>query len=333
MSRLRAMRNRAGLTQADLAAIAGVSRQLVGAVEAGNHLPRVDSAIALAAALGVDVVWLFPTSSDAVDVTTGLRPPERSMVRVGTVGDLTVTAPARTGSDGWEMADGEITGGDLEVFGHLVPGVVVCGCEPGLQVLEGILRTGGVAAVAVLGSNAVALKAIEEGRAHAAVIHGPPEGLTALAVEVDVDRYRLARWRVGLAAPPHPGSHWWEPALGGRSPVIQRESGAGVQASFEAALMVDGLEVPGPRVKGHLEAVRLALGSGIPALTIEPAANALSAPFHPLTEHDAEIWVARPWARDRTVIEALDVISSKRFLRRLEMIGGYDLSRAGERVA
>ncbi|MGA7097586.1 MAG: helix-turn-helix domain-containing protein [Acidimicrobiia bacterium] len=333
MSRLRALRSRAGLTQADLAALAGVSRQLVGAVEAGKHLPRVDSAIALAAALGVDVASLFPTSSEAVDVTTGLPPQEQCMVRVGTVGDLTVTAPARTGPDGWEMADGEMTGGDLDVFGHLVPGVVVCGCEPGLQVLEGILRTGGVAAVAVLGSNAVALNAIEGGRAHAAVIHGPDASLTTLATGVEVDRYRLARWRVGLAAPPHAVSHWWESALSGRSPVIQREPGAGVQDSFEAALLAPDLEVPGPRVKGHLEAVRLALASGIPALTIEPAARAFDAPFHPLTEHEAEIWVSQPWARDRAVIEALDVVSSKRFTRRLEMIGGYDLSRVGERVS
>jgi DNA-binding XRE family transcriptional regulator len=52
---LRELREAAGLTQAELAARAGVSRQLVGAVEVGRHLPRVDAALALAAALNVDV--------------------------------------------------------------------------------------------------------------------------------------------------------------------------------------------------------------------------------------------------------------------------------------
>jgi DNA-binding transcriptional ArsR family regulator/DNA-binding XRE family transcriptional regulator len=48
-----------GLTQAQLAELAGVSRQLVGAVEADRHLPRVDAAVRLAAALSTTVEELL----------------------------------------------------------------------------------------------------------------------------------------------------------------------------------------------------------------------------------------------------------------------------------
>lgn len=51
---LRELRDAKGLTPGELAGRAGVSRRLVGAVEAGRHLPRVAAAAALTAALGVD---------------------------------------------------------------------------------------------------------------------------------------------------------------------------------------------------------------------------------------------------------------------------------------
>jgi transcriptional regulator with XRE-family HTH domain len=43
-------RERLGLTQARLAELSGVSRQMVSAVEANRHLPRVDAGQAMAAA-------------------------------------------------------------------------------------------------------------------------------------------------------------------------------------------------------------------------------------------------------------------------------------------
>ena len=48
-----------GLTQAELAARAGVSRQLVVAVETGVNRPAVDAALGLARALGTTVEELF----------------------------------------------------------------------------------------------------------------------------------------------------------------------------------------------------------------------------------------------------------------------------------
>ena len=58
-SSLHGRRVQLGLTQTELAASAGVSRQLVAAVEAGVNTPAVDAALRLAQALGCSAEDLF----------------------------------------------------------------------------------------------------------------------------------------------------------------------------------------------------------------------------------------------------------------------------------
>jgi putative transcriptional regulator len=52
----RAMRD---LTQADLAAMAGVTRKSVNAIETGNMVPSIVLALKLAKALGVSIETIF----------------------------------------------------------------------------------------------------------------------------------------------------------------------------------------------------------------------------------------------------------------------------------
>jgi transcriptional regulator with XRE-family HTH domain len=196
---LRRHRELAGLTQADLATRAGVSRQLVGAVESGRHLPRVDAAVALAGVLGVEVVELFGTVARVVDVVSGDEPGHGASLRLGWVGDRLVSTPARIGADGWDVADGVMVGHSLKRLDDIRAGVVVAGCEPALETVERLMRQGGLGGVAVPASSAVALEAVVGGRAHAAVVHGPRDALPA--APPGVARFLLAGWRVGLALP------------------------------------------------------------------------------------------------------------------------------------
>lgn len=328
---LREAREGAGLTQAELAARAGVSRQLVGAVEVGRHLPRVDAALALAAVLGVDVESLFAAPGLPADIVSGEPSPDRAPLRLGRVGDRLVSAPARVGSDGFDVADGLVEGVSLVTFGRHGPGLVVAGCEPGLDLLERLLREGGMGAVAATTSSARALGALVAGRVHAAVVHGPVGRFPAAPAGVEIVRFHLARWQVGLSAPGDGHPRWWEEALSGRVAVVQREEGAVAQLAFTSA--VGGERVAGPRVGSHLEAARRSVIAGMPAVTIEPAALAVGAAFHPLEVHEAELWCAAGWAGDRSIVEAVTVLGGVRFRRRLEAVGGYDLSSCGMRAA
>jgi putative transcriptional regulator len=58
-SRLKEVRTAAGLTQVELAALAGVSRKTVNTVENGVFVPSTILALSLAKALGTTVEELF----------------------------------------------------------------------------------------------------------------------------------------------------------------------------------------------------------------------------------------------------------------------------------
>ncbi len=58
-SRLKEVRTAAGLTQVELATMAGVSRKTINTVENGVFVPSTTLALALARALGTTVEGLF----------------------------------------------------------------------------------------------------------------------------------------------------------------------------------------------------------------------------------------------------------------------------------
>ncbi|MFO8076604.1 MAG: helix-turn-helix transcriptional regulator [Egibacteraceae bacterium] len=330
-SEIRRLREDRRLTQAQLAARAGVSRQLVGAVEAGRHLPRVDAAAGLADALGTSVEALLrPAAARAPARGVVADPPEGALVRVGRVGERLVCADAVGDGEGWADADAVVRDGAVELLDRERPAAVVAGCEPALG-LAGRLVEGdaGPRVVAVAASTAAAIDALAGGRAHAIAVHGPEGGLPR--PPQGVGRWRLARWQVGLAADAERSDAWVEAALGGRVPVVQREAGAGSQAAFERARLGPG-PVPGPRAGGHLESAWRAAADGLVAVTIEPSATALGLAFHPLETHASELWVATAH-RGLPAVEAyLDELTGRRLRRRLDAIGGYDLADWGSEV-
>jgi transcriptional regulator with XRE-family HTH domain len=325
-ARLRALRHERGLSQKRLAEMAGVSRQLVGAVEAGRHLPRVDAALALARALQVDLGALLAEAGAPVDVITGIPPAEGSLIKLGRVGDRVVSVPAQSDVEGWNLPDGVVVGGRVEASRGIRPGLVVAGCEPALGALEEILRDAGYGALAVAASTGRALEALTHRRSHAAVVHGA-DGAVPPAPD-SVVRFRLVGWRIGLGVPEGLGRGWFDRVRTGRLPVVQRDPSAAIQQSF---VEVVG-PVPGPVAGGHLEAARVGRLLGMPALTIEPAARATGLEFFPLGYHVAELWVEEAYIGSPEVGAALAALASRRFRSLLGSLGGYELSGLGERL-
>lgn len=335
--RLRQSRHDAGLTQAELAERAGVSRALISAVEAGRHLPRVDAALALATALGATAESLFGSASpEPVDALSGRLPERGTPIRLGFVGGRAVSAEPRLAGDGWEIVDGVVGSLDAELLRGGGASLVIAGCEPGLVVMERLLREDGTRALAIGASSALALAALDAGRLHAAVVHFP-EGERPVHDPSSQLCFHLVRWRVGLAAPPDAKAGWQSDALAGRGPVIQREAGASAQKAFERALLTaDGPSptvIDGPIVGGHLAAARQSLATGLPAVTIEPAAAAVGAAFHPLETHEVELRIATERATEPGVRRLLDLLTGPALRRTLESVGGYDLTGLGSRAA
>ncbi len=327
--RVRELRQARGLTQSELAERCGVSRQLIGAVENDRHLPRVDAAIALASALGVSVEELASPATRAVEAVLGAVPVEGTAVQAGRVGDRVVCAPATSPFVGWDVAHGVVTADGLELLDDARPGVVVAGCDPALGLAARLASSGSVASVLAVGaSTADAIAALSAGRAHACIVHGLDDALPV--AEVDVARFHLSRWQVGLAAAAGTARDWVDRALTGRIRVVQRRPGAGSQTAFERAVRSRGAQTPdGPLVDGHLEAAWLARHVGLPAVTIEPAALAAGLAFHALETHAAQLWIDRSWLDEPGVRRIGDVLTSADLARRLAAVGGYDLAGSG----
>src|SRR3954452_12693130 len=94
-TRLREARLAAGLSQAALAGAAGVSRQAVGAIEAGLHRPSVDAALAIAGAVGRSVEDLFGAAAERSETVLGSPLHDGAAVLAARVGDRLVHAAAR----------------------------------------------------------------------------------------------------------------------------------------------------------------------------------------------------------------------------------------------
>ncbi|MEX0835787.1 MAG: helix-turn-helix domain-containing protein [Nitriliruptor sp.] len=326
--RVRRRRRALGLSQDELAARAGISRQGVGAIERGEHLPRVDAALGLARALGTTVEELLAVGPPVALQVLGGEIPEGRAVRASRVGDHTVVVPLPTAADGesWPVPDAVINSGRVEVLdGADLDGFVVVGCDPALGLLAGLAPPRGPGRILpVLGSSAAARLALTTGRAHAAVVHdtSPP----APGRPDRVHRLPLATWRTGLAARPERSGTLVD-ALAGRGEVVQRDTGAAAQLAYERVLDAAGAGRPhGAVATGHLDAARRAIELGLAAVTIEPVAEACGLSFHPLETHAVELWIDAG-AVDHPGARVLgELLGSARLRSRLAALPGYQVA-------
>jgi DNA-binding XRE family transcriptional regulator len=336
-SRLRERRVECGLTQAALAARAGVSRQLVAAVEAGQNAPAVDAALGLARALATTVEDLFAPAPDAVTPALGGRLAEGAPLKIGQVGDRLVAAELAdhgVAGAGWAKPDGAMRGGRLRLFPGARPrGLVLAGCDPALGVAEAMLEgLGPSSLLALSAATGTGLGALARGGVHAAVVHGPVDGLPEPPVAVA--RLHLARWRVGLGLADRLRHRSLEALLAGKMPIAQRDPAAASQQALirAAAGAGAGPPRPGPVAGGHIEAARIAATLECAAVTTEAAAGVFGLDFLPLEEHVVQVWLAERW-RDHPGVEALgNLLSGSAFTERVAQFGGYDLTGCGARI-
>lgn len=327
--RIRRLREERGWSQRELAEKAAVSRQLIGALESGRHTPAVDAALRLAGVLGTTVEALFAPAADEAEPVPVLAGAPSSgpavVARVGATRVYAVVDPA-TGLDAWASADAVADRGRLRM---LHPGeqdaFVVLGCDPAVGLAAAMLRDRGHAVVAVHGSSAQAIEALEAGRAHAACVHGPADSLPRPAASAI--GWRLGSWQVGLAAPDDHSPVALEDVAAGRMPLVRREASTSSQHSLERALARLGVSLDasgGTVAAGHLDAARHAAAGHGAAVTMTAAAAAFALPFTPIEEHQVALWVGQQWAAHPAARALGDLLADRAYTSRLAAIGGYD---------
>ena len=271
-ARLRLARQARGLSQQQLAGVAGVTRQAVSAVESGHSDPSLRVALGLARALGMTVEELFgpgdlgdPVLAQPVAAVNG----PGSRVALATVGDTFVALPlhadtaARLGFSpagglavGSPPAPAGVTRGGREPWnlvpvrpiGPPRPTVVVAGCDPALPLLEtplALLDPPLAFAWWPCGSGE-ALRLAAAGLVHAAGVHrvGP----------------------AGPAGPPGPSGTPVGSAAAGDAADIPGGAEVVGFASWREGLMVR----PGTRVRGLDDVAR----QGLRLVNREPGAQA-----------------------------------------------------------
>src|SRR6476469_3933051 len=280
-ARLRLARQARGLSQQQLAGVAGVTRQAVSAVESGHSDPSLRVALGLARALGMTVEELFGPGEPGDPVLARPIAPVSapgSRVALATVGDtfvalpldadlaarlgfgaaggLTVRGGGTQGAQGAQGVQGVqgaqgISGVQVAVrpIGPPRPTVVVAGCDPALPLLEtplALLDPPLAFAWWPCGSGE-ALRLAAAGLVHAAGVHrvGPGEGDDSSdpsGIPGDAEMVGFASWREGLVVRPGAGVRGLDDVARQGLRLVNREPGAQARVLLDRERLRLGLE-------------------------------------------------------------------------------------------
>jgi putative molybdopterin biosynthesis protein len=357
-NRVRERREARGFSQVALAGRTLLTRQSIGAIEAGRVTPSVDVALRLAAVLDCPVEELFNANDDGALVSAERATASRGgRVALARIADRWVSYPLL--EDGVRLAaDGLVKGekrGQQEVEllrskADLDENVVLMGCANAMGVLADRLnaRRGPGRFLWFSRSSDAALKALEKRRTHVAGLHL----VDARTDEANVPFVRrqhftepvqliaLGRWEAGLVVRPDANPIVQKAADLARPGlrIVGREPGSGAQRLLERTLASEGLPLTLARARtvraaNHLDLAR-AVASGLADVGVatRDAALAFGLGFVPLAEERFDLAVFRSALGDVRFERLFDVLCSGPFRRELTTLG-YDAGPAGERVA
>lgn len=365
---LKERRQAAGLTQQQLAAMAGITRQSVAAVETGQYSPATSVALQLARALECRVEDLFSikTGGEVVEgellgtLPNNSDPMRAQMIRVGHrllvrpldgAGELRSLAASADGLIVDARANLKAVGVRLLKDRDIINGqIAIGGCDPAMFLAAQLLakRKNNHLVPCVMG-NGAALAALKRGEVHAAGVH-----LTARDTQ-DPATKELQRSFRALDCLVVTFAHWEQGILVGRGnpkniasvadfahakiKIINREKGSGARRLLDHALRAAG--VPTPRVKGygdealsHLDvASHVRAGLADAGIGVRAAATIFGLEFIPLQRERYDLVIPKTHYQSLPGLkQLLDLVVEKSFRAELEAFGGYDTRDSGKIV-
>jgi putative molybdopterin biosynthesis protein len=357
-AQLRLARQARGLSQQQLAGVAGVTRQAVSAVESGHCDPSLRVALALARALGMTVEELFGPGDPADPVLARPVAPASgpgSRVVLATVGDTFVALPLHLDTAarvGFGAAGGLVVGpssgyapggpGPIEVrpIGPPRPTLVVAGCDPALPLLEtplALLDPPVAFAWWPCGSGE-ALRLAAAGLVHAAGVHQPGgerDASEVIEIPGGAEVVGFAAWREGLVVRPGAGVRGLDDVACQGLRLVNREAGAQARTLLDAECArlhlnpadLDGYE---SQVAGHLQVAAAIVGGLADAgVSSEPAALAYGLDFIALAAEQFDLVLPAKHAASREVQGLLKVLTSPWLLAQLAGLPGYNPASCG----
>lgn len=357
---IRDIRQSRGLSQVQLAAAIGLTRQAMGAIESGRYVPNTAVALRLARILAcrVEELWIDTTPATTVPVAVVGEAEAGARLALAQVRGRVIAYPLsgeRVIEEGFAPADGRLVAGDApsarlhDQGGDIAAGAVLLGCDPAFRLLCAHLGRAGRRLAWRSAASSAALTALARGEAHLAGTH-----LTSLdGAEADLaparealratggDIVAFARWEQGLMlAPGNPHDLRGVADLADpRVRIVNREVGSGSRRLLDDLLARAG--VPSGSLRGyerlarsHLDAARtVAAGDADAAIGLRAAAHACGLAFVPLIQVRCDLAVPADLAGHSVVAAALDALQSAALRADLASLPGYETADTGRVIA
>jgi putative molybdopterin biosynthesis protein len=354
-NRLAEVRQKRGVAAAELARRAGISRQTIYAMEAGDYIPNTAVALKLAHELEVPVEELFrlenepaepPRAVEAQMIGAGDRftgsPVEICRVNGKLVGVPALTAP-------WQLvpADGLLVDENssrVQLFEEEPDEarLLIAGCDPATSVLARHLGRAGVRLVTASVNSSVALDLLKRRLVHVAGTHLKDE---SSAIHTQFPRrgvavFTFAVWEEGLVLARGNPKRIRSVAGLARSGVklAPREAGSGSRQLLDrelAAASVSPRSVRGyddSPAAGHLPAAwRVYTGLADCCVATRSAARAFGLDFVPLASERYDLVIRTEHLATAAVDRLLDTLAQASFRRELEALCAYDTRDTGKK--
>jgi putative molybdopterin biosynthesis protein len=368
---LASLRQKRGLSAAELARLAGVSRQTIYAMEAGSYVPNTALALKLSRALEATVEEVFslpgefpvpPLRTEHAALLPGSEPPQPGQpVELCRVDKrLMAAAPAPVpwyfpASDGIVIAakdSGEVGGSaSVQVFhpeSDFQNRILVAGCDPAISVLARHVQAAGTQLVLAHRNSSQALELLRNGSIHVAGTHLRDEAsgesnlpaIGRLFSRQSVAVISFAVWEEGiLTARGNPKEiRGVEDLARPGVTIVNREAGAGSRKLLDHHF--EKLSIPTRKVRGydrlaagHLAAAwRVATGDADCCIATRGAARLFGLGFIPLASERYDLVIRRRHLDMACIQTLLDVLNRSAFRRELDTLGGYDTTAAGKRM-
>lgn len=356
------IRKDAGLTQAELAQAAGISRQAYTAIESGKSIPSTEVALRLAQKLQKSVEDIFWLEDSPERVVRAELIGEKKNIPAGTrmqiiqFGTRRLARPLQEGAiishiineaDGITISSRNNQEVDLRLLSDAAlrtPTLVLAGSDPSTSIITHMLRDLGVRLIWIEAESMPSLHALARGEIHIAGcdFRDRVTGLYNLPLVKEIVPFpctviRFAVWRQGMMIPagnPKSIKHI-EDLVRPDISIINREQGAGSRGLLNRLMWETGISANDVQgydkvVHGHLSTGEtVAAGLADCGIGIEAAARANELDFLPLNDEPYDLVIPNHFIDMPAIQSLLRLLKTRGLHRQIESLGGYDIRSMG----
>lgn len=333
-NRVRERRLALGMTQADLAERAGISRTAVTAIEGERLVPSVAAALALAEVLECSVEALFgrPNADASADVWAWQPPAGSTHCWKAEIQGRTICYPSDTAPMWTPLPDRQ----SHRVTHQPTETLVIACCDPAAGLLAShYAAITGLRLLVISRSSRQSLELLRLGQVHLAGLHLASDDVPGRNAEVagetlgsNFQLVRIAHWQEGIAVTPTSRLRSVSAAQRARLTWVGREPGSGARQCLDRLLG----DKPTPlREARHHRGVTEAIRSGWAdaGVCVELTSAEAGLDFLPVQREAYDVCIPESLADDRRVKGFLKVVRSKAYRRLLSQLQGYDTSETG----